>query len=137
MDVQFLVLVYFVGMFVDWVFQTNWQAANKSRWASGDNKTQSLRALLTHAVIYGAGTTLPVALLLGRAQDLGFYGLVLTALTVTHAFIDSRIPVRWVMKYVKRMRDDQIDNYAEYGFLHLGIDHRLHELVIVFLSFFV
>ncbi len=137
MNVQFLVLAYFVGMFVDWVFQTNWQAANKSRWGRGDNMKRSLRALLTHALIYGVGTTLPVALLLGRGQDLRFYLWVLPALTATHAFIDSRIPVRWVMKHIKRMREDQIDNYAEYGFLHLGIDHRLHELVIVILSFWV
>nr|DAX84892.1 MAG TPA: Protein of unknown function (DUF3307) [Caudoviricetes sp.] len=31
-NIEYLVVTYFVSLFVDWVFQTDWQATNKSKW---------------------------------------------------------------------------------------------------------
>ena len=32
------------------------------------------------------------------------------------------------------MSREQIDDHVNFGFMHIGIDHRLHELVILILS---
>ena len=32
-NVEFLIVTYFIGLFVDWVFQLDWQAINKSKWS--------------------------------------------------------------------------------------------------------
>ena len=58
---------------------------------------------------------------------------MLVTLFITHAIIDSRIPVKWIMR-LKGMTKEQINDYIGYGFMHIGIDHRLHELVIFILS---
>ena len=51
-NVDFLVIAYFIGMFVDWTFQWNWQAINKSKWSKGDNKLLSFCAVTSHSFIY-------------------------------------------------------------------------------------
>jgi len=56
-NVDFLVVAYFVGMFVDWVFQWNWQAFNKSKWSKQDNKILSISAVTSHSFIYAVFTT--------------------------------------------------------------------------------
>ena len=38
---------------------------------------------------------------------------------------------------LKGMTNDEINDYKNYGFMHLGIDHRLHEIVLVILSLFI
>lgn len=35
------------------------------------------------------------------------------------------------------MTDKQINYFQNYGFMHIGIDHRLHELVLLILAFIV
>lgn len=35
------------------------------------------------------------------------------------------------------MTKEQIGDYDQFGFMHIGIDHRLHELVIFILSFVI
>ena len=56
-NVEFLVIAYFVGLFVDWIFQWNWQAINKSKWSKNDNKLLSFCAVISHSVIYAMFTT--------------------------------------------------------------------------------
>lgn len=35
------------------------------------------------------------------------------------------------------MTDDQINDTANFGFMHIGIDHRLHEAVILILALII
>jgi amino acid transporter len=134
MNVSFVVLAYLVGMAVDWILQLDWQATNKSRWGRDDNKWVSVAAVVSHSFVYALITTLAVVLLLNLIPEFWF---IFLTFFVTHTLIDTRIPVKWIMKYIKRMSDEQIADYQNYSFMHIGIDHRLHELVIVVLGFMV
>ena len=129
-NVEFLIVTYLVSLFVDWIFQWDWQAVNKSKWSKNDNKIFSLLALLTHSATYAAITTLIVAMIM----NLSAYNIYIMyiVLLISHAIIDTRIPVKLIMKF-KGMKDDQIN----FGFMHIGIDHRLHELVILILSMII
>ena len=133
-NVEFLVVTYLVGLFVDWVFQFDWQAANKSKWGNNDNKIKSFNALFSHSLVYAFITTSIVTFIvkLNIVQNI----IMLITLFITHAIIDSRIPVKAIMKF-KQMSDEQINDYVNYGFMHIGIDHRLHELVILILSIII
>lgn len=64
-NIEYLVVTYFVSLFVDWVFQTDWQATNKSKWGKNDNKKISLIALSSHSLIYASITSLIVFIILG------------------------------------------------------------------------
>lgn len=131
-NTDFLIVTYIVGLFIDWVFQFDWQAINKSKWGKNDNKSLSFMALLSHSVIYGSLTSIIVQYIVGLTPRQ--YGVITFVLILSHIIIDTRIPVKWIMKYVKQMKQEQIDDTLNYGFMHIGIDHRLHELVILILS---
>jgi hypothetical protein len=133
MNIKFLIIAYLAGLFVDWVFQTDWQATNKSKWGKGDDKRISLIALLSHSIYYAILTTSVTALLLA---DFSHIKPIFLTLFITHFIIDSRIPVKWVMR-LKRMSWKQINDYQNFGFMHVGIDQRLHELVLIILAWFV
>lgn len=129
-NIEFLIITYLVGMFIDWVLQWDWQAINKSKWSKKDNKIKSTIALITHSLIYAIFTTVIVSLFIELNN---YYFIILITLFITHAIIDSRIPVKWIMKF-KGMTNNQINDYNNYGYMHIGIDHRLHELVIFILA---
>lgn len=131
-NTDFLIVTYIVGLFIDWVFQFDWQAINKSRWGKNDNKSLSFMALLSHSVIYGSLTSIIVQYIVDLTPRQ--YSVTTLVLILSHMIIDTRIPVKWIMKYVKQMKQEQIDDTLNYGFMHIGIDHRLHELVILVLS---
>jgi hypothetical protein len=132
MNIEFLIVCYFVSLFVDWIFQWDWQAQNKSKWVKG-NRTNALFACVTHSLIY-AFITVEIV---GHLIDVNIAnGLIFSVLFISHFIIDSRIPVKWIMRF-KGMSKQQINDYQTYGFMHIGIDHRLHELVILILAFFV
>jgi len=132
-NIDFLVIAYFVGMFVDWVFQWNWQAINKSKWSKQDNKLLSFCAQVIHSFIY---TFLTAVATLYLIRDWSNFCLVFWTLLISHAIIDTRILVKWVMRF-KGMTWEQIYDYQNYGFIHIGIDHRLHEIVLLVLAMFV
>lgn len=133
-NIEYLVVTYFVSLFVDWVFQTDWQATNKSKWGKNDNKKISLIALSSHSLIYASITSLIVFIILGLNNMQ--YIITIITLFITHLIIDTRIPVKWIMRK-KDMTDDQINDTANFGFMHIGIDHRLHEAVILILSLII
>lgn len=133
-NIEYLVVTYFVSLFVDWVFQTDWQATNKSKWGKNDNKKISLIALSSHSLIYASITSLIVFIILGLNNMQ--YIITIITLFITHLIIDTRIPVKWIMRK-KDMTDDQINDTANFGFMHIGIDHRLHEAVILILALIV
>lgn len=133
LNVEFLAVSYFIGMFVDWVFQWDWQAANKSNWGKKDNKHLSFMAVSTHAFVYAFWTATLTCILTGHTN---IAILVFLYLFVTHGLVDTRIPVKWIMRF-KGMSEEQITDYQTYGFMHIGIDHRLHELSLLILAFLI
>ena len=134
MNIEFLVISYFVGLFVDWIFQSDWQASNKSKWEKSDNKLNSFSAVVSHSAVYAILTTY-IVIFCTNISNINAVIMILV-LFITHMIIDTRIPVKYIMK-LKGMSDDQINDHVRYGFLHIGIDHRLHELVLFILSFFM
>lgn len=134
MNIEFLVVSYFVGLFVDWIFQSDWQAYNKSKWEKEDNKLNSLAAVMSHSSIYAILTTVIVYFCVNISNVNA--AIMTLVLFITHVIIDTRIPVKFIMK-LKGMTNDQINDSVRYGFLHIGIDHRLHEMVLFILSFFI
>lgn len=135
-NVEFLVVTYLVALFVDWVFQTDWQASNKSKWGKNDDKFYTMGALITHSVVYALLTTISVTIILNPNITPANIYIMFFVLLISHAIIDTRIPVKAIMKF-KGMTDEQINDYTNYGFMHIGIDHRLHELVILILSMII
>lgn len=133
-NIEYLVVTYFISLFVDWIFQTDWQAANKSKWSKNDNKNISLIALSSHSLIYASITSLIVFIILGL--NTMQYVITIITLFITHLIIDTRIPVKWIMRK-KDMTYDQINDTTNYGFMHIGIDHRLHEAVIFILALII
>ena len=134
MNIEFLVISYFVGLFVDWIFQSDWQASNKSKWEKSDNKLNSFSAVISHSAVYAILTTY-IVIFCTNISNINAVIMILV-LFITHMIIDTRIPVKYIMK-LKGMSDDQINDHLRYGFLHIGIDHRLHELILFILSFFM
>ena len=134
MNIEFLVISYFVGLFVDWIFQSDWQASNKSKWDKSDNKLNSFSAVISHSAVYAILTTYIVYFCTNISNINA--AIMILVLFITHMIIDTRIPVKYIMK-LKGMSDDQINDHVRYGFLHIGIDHRLHEFVLFILSFFM
>jgi hypothetical protein len=133
MNVEFLLVIYFISLSVDWIFQWQWQALNKSRWGKGYFKPYSLLALTTHSFVYAFLSTWITSILLGT--DSAQNTMVFWVLSISHMVIDSRIPVKWIMRF-KGMTKEEINDPAM-GFMHIGIDHRLHELVLLALAFIV
>lgn len=133
-NIEYLVVLYFISLFVDWIFQWQWQATNKSKWGDEDNLDKSFIALLSHSVIYALLSTTLLSLLV----DINALQWVVTyvVLLLSHLVIDSRAPVKVIMKF-KGMTEEQINDYQNYGFMHIGIDHRLHELALLMLACFM
>lgn len=134
-NIKFLIIAYIVGMAVDWILQFESQAVNKSKWYKGCNWKLSLSALLTHSFIY-AGFTEVLTYYLGCFKATSSCIIVVSVLFITHAIIDTRIPVKKIMKF-KGMSEEQINDHVNFGFMHIGIDQRLHEIVLLILALFI
>lgn len=131
-NVEFLIVSYIVSMFVDWVFQTNWQASNKSKWGKNDDYRISFLAVTSHSFIYACITTWVLAFFI---SGLPLYRIFLV-LFISHTIIDTRIPVKIIMRW-KGLSTEQINDTVNYGFMYIGIDHRLHEATLLILAMFV
>lgn len=134
-NTDFLIIAYLVSMFVDWIFQTQWQARNKY-WVSSQTpaeKKRSLYALVSHAMTYALLTT--YILYIFNAIRGAIILDIFLVLAVSHAIIDSRIIVKEIMM-IKGFTEKELSD-PQYVFMHIGIDHRLHEFVLVMLALFV
>lgn len=131
-NVEFLVVAYFVTMFIDWIFQWQFQAINKSKWSKGDNYLVSLIALSSHSLEYSFISTS----IINRLVYIYSPEILFIVLFISHFIIDSRIPVKWIMRF-KDITKEQINDYTNFGFMHIGIDHRLHEMVLLILSLYL
>ena len=130
-NTDFLIVTYIVGLFADWVFQSDWQAVNKSKWSKNDDKVLSAIALISHSIQYAIITAAVVTIIIPLSNKNAI--TMFFVLFISHVIIDTRIPVICIMK-LKGMSDDQINDTANFGFMRIGIDHRLHELVILILA---
>jgi hypothetical protein len=133
-NITFIVLMYFICQFTDWIFQDDYEAINKSKWSKTDKNLTSFLALLSHSSIYAFIPTCFWMIVTKETKDLL---IIFFTLFISHILIDNRIIVKWIMKYIKGMSNEQINDYSKFGFLHIGIDQRLHEIVIVILGFFI
>ncbi len=134
MDIKFLITAFIISQFVDWVFQWQWQALNKSKWGRADDKRKSFAALMSHALVYSAITTIALFALSVISTD--NVCLVFFFLLITHGLIDTRVPVKWLMRF-KGVTPEQIGDSINFGFMHIGIDHRLHEISLLILALLV
>jgi len=132
-NVEFLMISYIIGLFMDWIPQWQWQAVNKSKWGKQDNKLLSFWAVSSHSFIYAILTTIVTLYLI---KDFSSLYVVFFTLLISHIIIDTRIIVKYIMRF-KGLAWEQIYDYQNYGFMHIGIDHRLHEIVLLVLAIFV
>ena len=124
-------------MFVDWVLQWDWQAINKSKWTPTDNKLKSLNALLSHSLVYAALTTLITCFIVfGNMFQSPNEELIFLVLLITHALIDTRLPVKALLKFQGKS-NEQINDFQNFGFMQIAIDQRLHEIALLILSLIV
>lgn len=134
MNVEFLLCAYFISLFVDWVFQNQWQANNKSNWEK-ENRFYAISALWQHSFIYAVGTFFGLWICTLAGASFILQPWPVAVLFATHFAIDNRIPVKFIMK-LKGITEEQMAN-PRMDFMHIGIDHRLHEMVLLVMAFFV
>ncbi len=113
MNLEFLVTALVIGKAVDWIFQSKYQA---------QNKISNFWALFEHSMFYSIITTGIVIMIVG----------ISTGLLVSHIIIDNRFLVKFIM-YMKGMTLEEA-NSKEYGWLQIGIDQRLHDVVILLIT---
>lgn len=133
MNIEFLIVSQIVGLFIDWIFQWNWQSVNKSKWNKGDNYMLSLLAVSSHSFVYAILTSFITLKIINQMEHLS---LVFWTLFITHMIIDTRVPVKYIMRF-KGLTWEQIYDYQNFGFLHIGIDHRLHEITLLALALLI
>jgi len=119
MNLEFLVVALIISKSVDWILQTQWQA---------NNKTFDQWALIDHVTTYTLFTTALVVLITGITSILTIINMLIL-LWWSHAIIDQRGLIKKIMIW-KGLSRHQVYS-KEYGWLELGIDQRLHELVIL------
>lgn len=134
MNVEFLLCAYFISLFVDWVFQWQKQAVNKSNWVKG-NRLEAFFADFFHSMIYAVLTSFGVYFCILFGASFSFPWWLFHVLLVTHFIIDTRIPVKAIMRFKGISKEDMSNPRMD--FMHIGIDHRLHEMVLLVLAFFI
>lgn len=102
-----LLLAHLLG---DWLLQTNWQAQNKAR---------SWRAMLSHVVTYHVVVLAVLVVRFGFGNALVY--AVVVGLAVSHAFLDRRWPVLWLMKKLGVGSNNESDRW-----LAVMFDQSLH-----------
>lgn len=106
-----LILAHLLG---DWLLQTEWQAKNKS---------SSWRARWSHVAVYHI-VILAVLVVRFGMQDPRVY-ITVGILAISHAFLDRRWPVLWLMKTLRI----SVNNTPE-RWLIVMIDQSIHILLL-------
>jgi hypothetical protein len=107
---ELFVWAFVAHLAADWLFQTEWMVIHKV----------NLRhpAGYVHAAIYAL------------FMALVFPPLIAVVIGVTHLLVDTRVPVRWWMRVVKRMAADS----PSAGAVEMGVDQVFHIMVIAFFA---
>jgi hypothetical protein len=120
-----LALTLFEALFIthfvmDWVFQTEWEAMNKSKkWS----------ALCVHCFIYTIGF-IPVFFV----YEVNFLWLVF--IFISHIILDQRKFLMWWMEKVKRF-NVQTTSESLKLILLIGVDQTFHILVLAIITLLV
>ena len=117
LNTDFLIVIYIVSKIVDWLFQSDQEAREK---------TSNKLALVSHSLRYAVLTNIITTLIVPNPNSI----FVFVYLFITHAIIDDRRIVKWVMKLKGTPQDAP-------GFLEVGIDQRLHELSLLVLAIII
>jgi hypothetical protein len=113
-----LLLAHLVG---DWLLQTEWQA---------NNKIQKWQALLSHVIVYHL-VILAVLLAWFGFRNVNIY-ITVVALAVTHAVLDLRWPVEWIMKTFRHTVANQSERW-----LVIVVDQSIHIILLGLASLFL
>lgn len=107
---ELFVWAFVAHLAADWLFQTEWMVIHKV----------NLRhpAGYVHATVYAL------------FMALVFPPLIALLIGVTHLLVDTRVPVRWWMRVVKRMGEDSPGT----GAVEMGVDQVFHIMVIAFFA---
>lgn len=123
-NLQLLVILLLIGAIVDVLFQFEWVFKNKDNITS-DSKVRNY-TLFLHSFVYATLTYIFTLLILQR--DHGVHVWII--LFLSHLYIDSRIPINFILKF-KGVLEKDYRNNKDYGYLIMAVDQRLHELVIL------
>ena len=106
-----LLLAHVLG---DWLLQTSWQAMNKRH---------NWRAMLSHVFVYHLAV---LAILVARFgfNDARVYAVV-AGLAISHAFIDRRWPVEWLMNRLGAGSRDEHERW-----LTVMFDQSIHIVLL-------
>lgn len=122
-SIEFIVIGLTISKSVDWIVQSQWQALNK---------TKDFDVLFSHSLVYAFLTSF-LTMIIIYSNEMFIWFVVTLAITVvlfiSHLLIDNRYIVKLIMR-AKGVTWEQI-NSPEYGWMQIGIDQRLHELVIL------
>ena len=113
-----LLLAHIVG---DWLLQTEWQA---------NNKIHKWQALLSHVIVYHL-VILAVLIAWFGFRNTTVY-ITVAVLAVTHAVLDLRRPVEWIMKMLRHSVTNQSERW-----LVIVIDQSIHIILIGLASLFL
>ncbi len=122
MNLEFLVAALIIGRAVDWIFQTKYQA---------ENKTWNFWALFEHSMFYSL-ITMWILVMFGITVPGLTAGYIWGTLLLSHMIIDNRFFVKFLM-YMKGLTWEEV-NSKEYGWLQIGIDQILHDVVILLIA---
>lgn len=108
-----LLAAHFIG---DWIVQTDWQAANKmTDWtAMSDHMVGYHVCIIMASVVAGL--------------DWSAVLIVLWCSLLTHAFIDRRWPVRWLMRHTGSSA------FADTAWGVMAVDQALHLSILCLLA---
>lgn len=107
---ELFVWAFVAHLAADWLFQTEWMVIHKINLRHPAGYVHAAIYALFMALVF----PLPIAALIG----------------VTHLLVDTRVPVRWWMRVVKRMAAGS----PAAGAVEMGVDQVFHIMVIAFFA---
>jgi hypothetical protein len=113
----------------DYLFQTDWQARNKSRGLGGGTNPVARRALLTHVSTYTLAF-LPAFVWIASNVEAGWAVLAAVLIFVPHAIVDDGRIVRLYLTRVKRADGFEVG-------LAASVDQSFHVLSLFLVALLV
>jgi hypothetical protein len=102
---ELLVWAIVIHIVADWLLQTEWMAANKTDLRHPAGWVHAGSYALLMALIFPLGAVLLIG--------------------VAHLLIDTRVPVTWWLRVVKRVREEQRSPILE-----MAVDQSFHVVIL-------
>jgi hypothetical protein len=115
--VTLFVVLVFLHFIADWVFQTHFEAVNK---------TKNAYIRFIHCVIYATLVTVPLTFIVPLSLTGGILAYV--TLLVSHFIIDTYIPVYLWAKYLRRIPNLTKENFASH------FKHPVHVILFIMID---